>query len=47
MHMSDFAPPSLVDIRAAAARIAPHAHVTPVLTAPALDERAGAQLFFK
>ena len=45
--MNDFTAPTLVDVRAAAARIAPHATVTPVLTAPALDERSGAQLFFK
>jgi threonine dehydratase len=45
--MSEFTAPTPFDIRAAAARIAPHALVTPVLTAPALDERAGAKLFFK
>lgn len=45
--MNDFLAPTLDDVRAAAARIAPHAIVTPVLTAPALDEQAGAQLFFK
>ncbi|HJP99578.1 MAG TPA: pyridoxal-phosphate dependent enzyme [Rhodanobacteraceae bacterium] len=45
--MNDFTAPTLVDIRAAAARIAPHAIITPVLATPALDERAGAQLFFK
>ena len=42
-----FVPPTLVDVRTAAARIAPHAIVTPVLTAPALDEQSGVQLFFK
>ena len=45
--MNDFTAPTLVDVRAAAARIAPHATVTPVLTAPALDQQSGAQLFFK
>jgi threonine dehydratase len=34
-------------IRAAHARIRPHIHRTPVLSNPALDELAGAQLFFK
>jgi hypothetical protein len=34
-------------IRAAAARIAPHAHVTPVFTASSLDALAGHDLFFK
>jgi threonine dehydratase len=45
--MSPFTAPTPLDIRAAAARIAPHALVTPVLTASTLDERAGAKLFFK
>ena len=35
------------DIAAAAARIAPHAHRTPVLTSRTADARAGATLFFK
>jgi threonine dehydratase/serine racemase len=34
-------------IRAAAVRIAPHAHRTPVLTCRALDAMAGRRLFFK
>lgn len=34
-------------IRAAHTRIRPHIHRTPVLSNPALDELAGAQLFFK
>ncbi|GJM44426.1 MAG: serine/threonine dehydratase [Gemmatimonadota bacterium] len=38
---------SLDDIRAAAERIAPWAHRTPVLTCTALSERAGRELFFK
>lgn len=39
--------PSLADIRAAAARIAPYAHRTPVLTSASLDAMTGAKLFFK
>jgi threonine dehydratase len=39
--------PEFADVLAAAARIAPHAHVTPVLTSRSLDEMAGAQLYFK
>ena len=39
--------PSLDDVRAAAARIAPHAVRTPVLRNPALDAQAGAKLYFK
>ncbi len=39
--------PTLADIRGAAARIAPHARVTPVLRSEQLDQRAGARLFFK
>lgn len=38
---------TLDDIRAAAARIAGHAHRTPVLTCAALDAVAGRSLFFK
>lgn len=34
-------------VAAAAARIAPHAHVTPVLTCATIDRLAGASLFFK
>ena len=39
--------PGLADIRAAAARIAPHVHRTPVLTSSSLDAEAGVRLFFK
>ncbi len=39
--------PSLADIRDAAARIAPHAHVTPVLRSRSLDALAGCALHFK
>jgi len=39
--------PVFEDLLAAAARIAPHALVTPVLSSRALDEMAGAQLHFK
>jgi len=38
---------SIADVRAAAARIAPYAMVTPVLRSPALDQLSGAQLHFK
>ncbi|OHD70841.1 MAG: serine dehydratase, partial [Spirochaetes bacterium RBG_16_67_19] len=37
----------MADIEQAAARIRPYAHLTPVLTSSALNERTGAQLFFK
>lgn len=40
-------PPTLVDIREAAQRIAPYAHRTPVLTCRSLDERVGAKVFLK
>ena len=39
--------PDLEAVRQAAARIAPHAHRTPVLTCSALDRLVGARLFFK
>ncbi len=39
--------PTLAQVRDAAARIAPHARVTPVLRSAALDELAGAELHFK
>jgi threonine dehydratase len=39
--------PTLADIRAAAARIAAHAHRTPVVTCRSLDALADAELFFK
>jgi threonine dehydratase len=39
--------PDLATIRAAAARIAPHIHHTPVLTCRSLDELVSAQLYFK
>ena len=39
--------PTIQDIRAAAARIAPYVHRTPVLTCAAIDELAEAELFFK
>ena len=40
-------PPTFDDVLAAAARIVPHAHATPVLTSRALDAEAGATLHFK
>ena len=39
--------PGIEDVRAAAERIAPHAHRTPVLTCEALDGLVGARLAFK
>lgn len=39
--------PNLRDIREAADRIAPFIHRTPILTCSALDEMAGAKLYFK
>lgn len=39
--------PTLADIRAAAERIRPYAHRTPVVTCTSLDQRLGAQLFLK
>ena len=39
--------PSFEQVRDAAARIAPHARVTPVLRSAALDALAGAELHFK
>ena len=39
--------PSFEQIRDAAARIAPHARVTPVLRSEALDALSGAELYFK
>lgn len=45
--MVRFEAPSLKDIRSAAARIAPHARVTPVLQSAELDAQADATMFFK
>ena len=39
--------PTFTDVLAAAARIAPYAHVTPVLKSTSLNEQVGAELFFK
>ena len=39
--------PGFADVLDAATRIAPHAHVTPVLRSRSLDEAAGAHLHFK
>src|SRR5437660_11672225 len=38
---------SYADIAAAAERLAGHAHRTPVMTSRTVDERTGAQVFFK
>ncbi len=40
-------PPTFADIEAALARIAPHAAVTPLLSSPALDARAGGRVLLK
>lgn len=45
--MATFQAPSILDIRSAAARIASHALVTPVLRSLVLDALAGAKLHFK
>ena len=45
--MSPFAHPTLADIEAAADRIRPFVHRTPVLTSRFFDELSGAKLFFK
>lgn len=47
MNASDLAIPGFQHILDAAARIAPHAHATPVLTSRALDAEAGAAVRFK
>jgi threonine dehydratase len=39
--------PTYADVEAAAARIAPQAHRTPVLTSSTIDARLGAKFFFK
>ena len=39
--------PTIDDIRAAADRIAPHVHRTPVLSSHTFDRELGAQVFFK
>lgn len=39
--------PTIVDIRAAAERIRPYVHRTPVLTCASLDDRIGAHVFLK
>jgi threonine dehydratase len=39
--------PSFADVRDAAARIAPHARVTPVMRSDLIDARAGATVWFK
>ena len=47
MTESEFLVPGVSDVAQAAARIAPWAHRTPVVTCSALDERAGRRLYFK
>ncbi|MGO4778530.1 pyridoxal-phosphate dependent enzyme, partial [Lysobacter sp. 2RAB21] len=45
--VTDPAAPTYSDILAAAARIAPHAHATPVMRSRVIDEAAGCELHFK
>jgi threonine dehydratase len=45
--MTDPVLPTFDDVRAAAARIAGHAHRTPVLTSRTMDEELGARVYFK
>ena len=45
--LADMYAANLADVRAAARRIAPYAHRTPVLTSEAIDAAAGRALFFK
>jgi threonine dehydratase len=45
--MTELRLPTFDDVRAAAARIAGHAHRTPVLTSRTIDEELGAHVFFK
>lgn len=40
-------PPTFADVQAAAARLAGHAHRTPVMTSRLFDEATGARVFFK
>ena len=47
MPVHDPSLPAFADVLAAAARIAPHAHVTPVLRSSALDVLAGCRIAFK
>jgi threonine dehydratase len=39
--------PTYADVEAAAARLAGHAHLTPVMTSRTVDESSGARVFFK
>jgi threonine dehydratase len=47
MTQSEQGTPTLADVRAAAARIRPYAHRTPVLTCESIDARAGCRVFMK
>src|SRR5688500_10999857 len=46
VFQSHESPPDAADVLSAAARIAPHAHVTPVLRMASIDQQAGCQLSF-
>lgn len=45
--MNDLVLPTFADVEAAAARIAGHAHKTPVVTSRTVNEALGAEVFFK
>ena len=47
MRLADLTGPTLDDVQAAALRIRPHVHRTPVFTSSFLDAESGARLFFK
>ena len=47
MGLSEVPEPTVVDVQAAARRIEPYVHRTPVFTSAYLDEESGARLFFK
>lgn len=46
-HAAQESPPSLADVEAAATRIGPHVHHTPVLTCHAIDEIVGVRVHMK
>lgn len=45
--LSDAPAPGVADVRAAAVRIAPHVHLTPVMRCTAIDDMLGARVHFK
>ena len=46
-HAGHCSLPTYADVEAAAARLAGHAHLTPVMTSRSVDESTGARVFFK